>query len=185
MFIKYWIITIIAILEYAKYTEKNIIAVICKNWQPGYVELSVIIEWLINHHPVVYDWMTLNDKNLCFIKYFSYLVFFSIFQQILSFIVTQKLLGIYISISIYLSILFMHEHRVADMFWSKKSSLALLAHEQQQPQKWCLSSRYSTACGDYKRNIYENKSSVCKTSKCWKMTHKMSLTFNSVVVCTS
>ena len=39
-------------------------------------------------------------------------------------------------------------------------------HEQQAPLKRCLSSRHSTACGDYKRNIYENTSSVRKTSKC-------------------
>ena len=31
-----------------------------------------------------------------------------------------------------------HEHVAADAFCSKKSSSALLAHEQQAPQKKCL-----------------------------------------------
>ena len=59
-----------------------------------------------------------------------------------------------------------HEHIVADMFSSKKSSSALLVYEQQASQKGCPSSGHSTACGDYKINIYENTSSSCKTSKC-------------------
>ena len=49
-----------------------------------------------------------------------------------------------------------HEHIVADALRSKNSSSALLIHEQQASQKWCLSSRHSTACGDYERTIYEN-----------------------------
>ena len=53
-----------------------------------------------------------------------------------------------------------YEHIVADAFRSKKSSSALLVHEKHAPQKWCLSSHHSTACGDHKRHIYENTSSV-------------------------
>ena len=48
---------------------------------------------------------------------------------------------------------------------------ALLFYEQQTPQQWCPSSHHSIACDDYKRNIYENTSSVCKMSKCWKITY--------------
>ena len=59
---------------------------------------------------------------------------------------------------------------VADAFRFKKSSSALLVHEQQAPQNWCLSSSHSTACGDYKRKIYENTSSVCKTGTCMHYT---------------
>ena len=40
-----------------------------------------------------------------------------------------------------------HEHVVADVFHSKKISLALLVHEQQASQKRCLLNRHSTACG--------------------------------------
>ena len=59
---------------------------------------------------------------------------------------------------------------------SKKSSSALPVHVQQASQKWCLSSHYSTACGDYKKNIYENTSNNWKASKYWKML--MPLSFN-------
>ena len=31
-----------------------------------------------------------------------------------------------------------HEHIVADVFGSKKSSSVVLVHEQQTSQKWCL-----------------------------------------------
>ena len=58
------------------------------------------------------------------------------------------------------------EHIVVHFFCSNKSSSALLAHGQQVPQNLCLSSQHSTASGDCKRKIYENTSSVCKTSKC-------------------
>ena len=57
------------------------------------------------------------------------------------------------------------EHIVADTVCSKKCSLVLLVHEQEAPQKLCLSSSHFTACGDYKRNIYKNTSSVWKASK--------------------
>ena len=46
-----------------------------------------------------------------------------------------------------------HEHIVAAAFCSKKSSSAVPVHEQQAPQKWCVSSCHLVACGDYKRNI--------------------------------
>ena len=36
----------------------------------------------------------------------------------------------------------------------------LFVHEQQASQKWCLSKSHSTACAEYKKNIYENTSSV-------------------------
>ena len=36
----------------------------------------------------------------------------------------------------------------------------LFVHEQQASQKWCLSSSHWTACAGYKKNIYENTSSV-------------------------
>ena len=52
------------------------------------------------------------------------------------------------------------------MFCSKKSSSALLVHEQQVPQKWCLSSCHWSPCGEYKWNIYEDTSTVRKTYKC-------------------
>ena len=54
------------------------------------------------------------------------------------------------------------EHIVADAFRSKKSLSALLVHEQQASQKWCLSSRHLTACGDYKIDIYENQAACAK-----------------------
>ena len=53
-------------------------------------------------------------------------------------------------------------HIVTDVFRSKKSSSALLVHEQKAPLKGCLSSHYSAACGDCKRKIYKNTGSVCK-----------------------
>ena len=40
-----------------------------------------------------------------------------------------------------------HEHIVADAFRSKKSSSALLVHEQHASQKRCLLNRQSTASG--------------------------------------
>ena len=51
-----------------------------------------------------------------------------------------------------------HEHIVADTFHSKESSSALTVHEQQASQKSWLSSFHSTACGDYKKYIYDNTS---------------------------
>ena len=72
-----------------------------------------------------------------------------------------------------------HEHIVANVFCSKKSSSVLLFQEQQASLKWCLSSRHSTACCDCKKNIYENTGSGCKMSERWKETYQMSLTFNS------
>ena len=63
-----------------------------------------------------------------------------------------------------------HEHIVPDAFHFKKSLLRLLVRERQASQKWCLSSRHLTACGDYNRNICENTSSVYIASKYWKMT---------------
>ena len=50
-----------------------------------------------------------------------------------------------------------HEHLVTDVFRSRKSSSALLVHAKQASQKWYLSSHHSTACGDYKRHIYEKQ----------------------------
>ena len=47
----------------------------------------------------------------------------------------------------------------------------LLVYEQEAIQNECLSSRHSTASGDYKRNIQENTISVCKRSKYWEMTN--------------
>ena len=73
---------------------------------------------------------------------------------------------------------------VSDAFFSKRSTSALLGHEQQTAQKWCLSIRHSTACGDYNENVYENTSNVCKTHKCWKMTYQKPFNFNSAVVST-
>ena len=58
------------------------------------------------------------------------------------------------------------EQTVADAFRSKKSLSSQFVHEQQASQKLCLSGCHSTPYRDYKRNIYENTSSVCKTSKC-------------------
>ena len=60
------------------------------------------------------------------------------------------------------------KHMVADAFHSKRSSSALLAHEQLTPQKGCFSCRHSiachqsTACGDYRKNIYESTSLQCQ-----------------------
>ena len=45
-----------------------------------------------------------------------------------------------------------HENILAGAFHSKKNS-ALLSYELQAWQKWCLSSGYLTACGDWKKNI--------------------------------
>ena len=41
-----------------------------------------------------------------------------------------------------------HDNIVADAFYPKKSLSELLVLDQQALQKWCLSSRHSTACGD-------------------------------------
>ena len=49
---------------------------------------------------------------------------------------------------------------IYDAFRSKESSPVLLVHEQQAYEKRCLSSRHSTACSDYTKNIYENTSNV-------------------------
>ena len=49
-----------------------------------------------------------------------------------------------------------HEHLVANALRSSNSPSALLIHEQQASQKWCLSSHHSTACGDFERIIHEN-----------------------------
>ena len=46
------------------------------------------------------------------------------------------------------------------MWIADKSFSVLLIHEQQASQKWCLSSHHSTACGDYKRNIYMRTQAV-------------------------
>ena len=54
-----------------------------------------------------------------------------------------------------------HEHIVADASRSKKSSSAILVHEQQASRKWCLLSRHSTPCGGCKRKVYENTRGVC------------------------
>ena len=54
-----------------------------------------------------------------------------------------------------------HEHIVAEKFCSNKSSSVLLVHKQQAPQKRCLSSCHSTACGDCKRSIYMATQAVC------------------------
>ena len=67
-----------------------------------------------------------------------------------------------------------HEHIVAVAFCPRKRSSALLVHEQQAPLKWCLSSRHSLACGDCKREIYENTGSGVQnvwmlTGKSWKV----------------
>ena len=40
-----------------------------------------------------------------------------------------------------------HEHLVADAFCSRKSSSALLVHEQPASLKRCLLNHHSTACG--------------------------------------
>ena len=53
-----------------------------------------------------------------------------------------------------------HEPIVVDTFHSKKSSPVLLVYKLQVSQKWCFSSRHSTACGNYKKNIYGNTGSV-------------------------
>ena len=67
-----------------------------------------------------------------------------------------------------------------------KSSSALLVHDEQQAlQEWfSLTTCHLTVSGDYIWEIYiwnkyENTSSECKTSKCWKMTYYMSLNFSS------
>lgn len=54
---------------------------------------------------------------------------------------------------------------------NKEAATILNGRISQASQKGCLSSCYPIAFGDFKRNIYENKTSVCKASKCWKMTY--------------
>ena len=46
------------------------------------------------------------------------------------------------------------------MLRPKKSSLVPLVHEKQASQRLCLASGDSTACADYKINIYEHTNSV-------------------------
>ena len=58
-----------------------------------------------------------------------------------------------------------HQHIVAEAFRSKKSSSALLLHEQQASQKWSLSRRHLTACSDYKRNIYDTQSAQSQSHR--------------------
>ena len=52
------------------------------------------------------------------------------------------------------------EHIVADAFRSKKSSSALLVHEQQASQKRCFLNHHSTAYGQKKEYVCEHKQNV-------------------------
>ena len=70
-----------------------------------------------------------------------------------------------------------YENTVADALHSKKSSSALLVHEQQAPQKWCIPSnakgkymRTQAVCA--KRLMLKETSVVtalCKQQHCWKL----------------